>query len=93
MKRLLLHSGSFVRAAKRVIKKNPDFVGSLRDTLDLLENDAFDHRLRTHKLKAKLGGSWACSAGYDFRIIFQFVQYEDHEAILLETIGTHEEVY
>jgi mRNA interferase YafQ len=40
-----------------------------------------------------LEGFWACSAGYDLRIIFRFVSREGKEAILLETIGTHEEVY
>jgi len=49
--------------------------------------------LRTHKLKGKLEGSWACSAGYDLRIIFEFVPYEGSEAIVLESIGTHREVY
>jgi mRNA interferase YafQ len=38
-------------------------------------------------------GSWACSAGYDMRIVFEFVQYEGAEAILLQTVGTHDEVY
>ncbi len=93
MRRLLLRSNSFVRAAKRVVKKNPDFANILKDTLNLLEKDAFNPHLRTHKLKGKLGNSWACSAGYDLRIIFKFVKYEENEAILLETIGTHEEVY
>jgi mRNA-degrading endonuclease YafQ of YafQ-DinJ toxin-antitoxin module len=45
------------------------------------------------QLKGKLEGSWACSAGYDLRIIFSFVQHEGAEAILLETMGTHDEVY
>jgi len=49
--------------------------------------------LRTHKLKAPLADSWACSAGYDVRIVFTFVEWEGHEAVLLQTVGTHEEVY
>ncbi|MDM8563053.1 hypothetical protein QUF54_06850 [Candidatus Marithioploca araucensis] len=32
--------------------------------------------------------SWACSAGYDLRFVFEFVQHEGAEAILLEDIGT-----
>jgi len=48
--------------------------------------------LKTHKLKGELAGSWACSAGYDLRIVFEFVQHEGNEAILLQTIGTHDEV-
>ena len=51
MRRLLLRSNSFVRTAKRVVKKNPDFANSLKDTLDLLERDAFNPHLRTHKLQ------------------------------------------
>ena len=33
--------------------------------------------------------SWArsCSVGYDLRIVFQFVQLEGSEAVLLETVG------
>ncbi|NLJ27865.1 type II toxin-antitoxin system RelE/ParE family toxin [Desulforhabdus amnigena] len=61
--------------------------------LELLAEDAFHPLLRTHKLKGKLEGSWACSAGYDLRIIFEFTQYEGSETILLESIGTHQEVY
>ena len=45
------------------------------------------------RLKGKLGGSWACSAGYDLRVVFQFVQHKGAEAILLESLGTHDEVY
>lgn len=36
---------------------------------------------------------WACSAGYDLRIVFKYVEDEDGEAISLLTIGTHDEVY
>ncbi len=50
-------------------------------------------RLNTHKLKGELKDSYACSAGYDLRIIFKFVEYEQTQAILLESIGTHDEVY
>jgi len=58
-----------------------------------LEEDAFHPLLRTHKLKGKLEGSWACSAGFDLRIVFSFASGEGSEAILLEAIGAHEEVY
>lgn len=45
------------------------------------------------KLKGDLAGSWACSVGYDLRLIFEFVQHEGAEAILWLNIGTHDEVY
>ena len=93
MKRHLLRSSTFVRAAKRFLEKQPKAEGAFQKALILLEEDAFHHKLRTHKLKGKLRGSWACSAGYDLRIVFDIVQHAGSEAILLLTVGTHEEVY
>jgi mRNA-degrading endonuclease YafQ of YafQ-DinJ toxin-antitoxin module len=93
VKRLLLPSPAFVRAAKRVTKRDPTSAVAVQAVLELLADDAFHPRLRTHKLKGTLDGSWACSAGYDLRIIFSFVQHEDTEAVLLEGLGTHDEVY
>ena len=93
MKRQLLRSSVFVRAARKLVKRNPGITDDLRSTLELLSEDAFHPRLRTHKLKGPLADSWACSAGYDVRIVFTFVEWEGHEAVLLQTVGTHEEVY
>jgi addiction module RelE/StbE family toxin len=93
MRRTLVRSSAFVRAAKRFVKKQPQALEAIRETVTLLESDAFDSRLRTHKLKGDLAGSWSCSAGYDLRIVFDFVQHEGTEAILLLSVGTHDEVY
>ncbi|MBN2580322.1 MAG: type II toxin-antitoxin system mRNA interferase toxin, RelE/StbE family [Pirellulales bacterium] len=93
MNRLLLQSGAFLRTAKRLVKRNPQVAGSLRDALEQLAQDAFHPTLKTHKLSGELQGTWACSAGYDLRIVFSFVPWENQEAILLHSIGTHEEVY
>lgn len=93
MKRLLLRSTSFIRATQRQAKKNPHLVEDIKTALELLTENAFHPQLKTHKLKGNLKGSSACSAGYDLRIIFKFVQHEGSEAILLESVGTHDEVY
>jgi mRNA interferase YafQ len=61
--------------------------------LELLAEDALDPRLKSHKLKGQLAGSWACSVGYDLRIAFQFVKHRSKEAVLLEAVDTHDEVY
>ena len=76
-----------------MVKKHPGIAGDIQAALELLSEDAFHPRLRTHKLKGNLEGSLACSVGYDLRIVFAFVKHEESEAVLLETIGTHEEVY
>jgi addiction module RelE/StbE family toxin len=89
----LLFSPTFIRAAKRFVKKDLKLGENIRETLKLLETDIFQPVLKTHKLKGKLEGRWACSVTYDLRIIFKIVEFEKTEAVLLLTIGTHDEVY
>ncbi len=90
---VLLRSNIFIRNARKIVKKQPFLAQNIRETLDLLCVDPFQPRLRTHKLKGELKDSYACSVGYDLRIVFKFVEYEQKQAILLESIGTHDEVY
>ena len=95
MKRILIPSQAFLRAAKKVAKRNPRNEADIRATLALLSTDAYHPRLKTHKLQGEWEHSWACSAGYDVRIIFEFVKEEGKkgEDIFLIEIGTHDEVY
>ncbi len=93
--RTLIWGKTFVRAFKRTIKKHPTLSKDIEETLRVLVKDPFAPHLETHKLKGKLSGSWACSVGYDLRIVFDFVKSEKQKEddILLLEIGTHEEVY
>ena len=93
--RTLVWGKTFLRAFKRTVKKHPNLQEDLEKTLRLLAEEPFAPQLATHKLKGKLGGSWACSAGYDLRIIFDFVKSEQQQEddIFLLEIGTHDEVY
>jgi mRNA-degrading endonuclease YafQ of YafQ-DinJ toxin-antitoxin module len=81
VRRELIRSTAFLRKARRLLKRDPALIADLEATLVLLEADAFDPRLKTHKLTGSLEGLWACSAGYNLRLLFQFVQHEDAEAI------------
>ncbi len=93
MKRILLRSTAFVRSLKKLRKNQPDTKESIFVTLEALSEDAFQLNLKTHKLKGNLAGYWACSVEYDLRIVFEFVNDEEREAILLHDIGPHDEVY
>jgi addiction module RelE/StbE family toxin len=93
VKRELIRTNAFIRAARRYVKKHAHSTAALEASLTLLEQDAFDPRLKTHKLKGDLDGCWACSAGYNLRIIFNFVEQDGHEAISLLALGSHDEVY
>ncbi len=92
--RQLVWSKTFLRAYKGAIRRYPHLKTDIEPVLRLLVEDPFDPRLRTHKLKGQLEGTWACTIGYDMRLIFEFVKGAGKEDdILLIEIGTHEEVY
>lgn len=93
MRRVLLHSAAFTRAVRRLGRKNHAALTDLREALEMLEQDAFQPRLRTHKLKGDLSGLLACSAGYDLRIIFSIVPHSQTEGVLLVSCGTRDDVY
>ncbi len=93
MKRTLIKTTAFIRSAKKMIRRDRLLAQAIQDTLELLSEDAFHPSLKTHKLKGNLSSAWACSVEYDLRVVFEFVQYEGTEAILLEAVGTHDEVY
>jgi len=93
--RTLIWSNTFVRALKKLTRRQPGIRQDIEDTLRLLAQEPFAPQLETHKLKGKLSGTWACSVGHDLRIIFDFVENKERgeEAIFLIEIGTHDEVY
>ena len=93
MRRELFPSSAFTRSVRRLGKKDRAAFAAIRSTLLVLQADAFDSRLGSHKLKGDLAGIWACSAGYDLRIVFEISKHDDEEVILLVSVGTHDEVY
>ena len=93
MRRLLLRSPAFSRDLRAWLKSHPGTADALQAALEQLSADATHPSLRTHKLRGALSDCWACSAGYDLRVVFEYVQHEKAEAILLLSLGTHDEVY
>lgn len=91
----LVWGSSFKRAFKKTAKRQPELLERIEKALKRLENDPFDPALRTHKLKGELSGTWACTADYDCRIVFDFVRTSESgdDEILLIDIGKHDEVY
>ena len=93
LRRVLLRSPAFARDLRAWLKSRPGRDPSLEAALEQLSADASHPSLRTHKLRGSLAGCWACGAGYDVRVVFEFVQHEGAEAILLLALGTHDQVY
>lgn len=53
----------------------------------IFRKNAFDLRLKTHKLKGKLNNYWSFSITYSHRIIFKFLQNNE---VVFYDIGDHD---
>ena len=93
--RKLVLSKSFIKSYKKFTAKNDDLKAVIEKALFKLEENAFAPGLRTHKLSGNLFGYFACSCGYDCRIIFSIERNikTKTEVIILVDIGTHDAVY
>ncbi|MHC5819936.1 MAG: type II toxin-antitoxin system RelE/ParE family toxin [Nostoc sp.] len=91
----LVWSPTFVRAFKRVVKKNPDLRSQIEQALQQIAEDPFQLSLCSHKLKGDSSGRYSCSIDYRNRILFKFVTNTEsgEEEILLLTLGSHDDVY
>jgi addiction module RelE/StbE family toxin len=91
----LVWSSKFMRAAKKLTRHKSELLEQIDAALAMLEEEPHHPKLRTHKLSGDFEGYWACSVGYDIRIVFEFVRPRkgaEMEVHLLN-IGTHDEVY
>ena len=91
----LVWQPAFERDLKRRLRRDPSLRIDIERALRQLADDPFHPSFRSHKLKGKLSGTWACSVAYDLRIIFEPSQNPStgEDELLLLAIGTHDEVY
>lgn len=88
-------SSRFKKSFKKYSQTNQTNKEKMLCAMKYLSTNPFNPKLKSHKLKGALEGSWACSVDYDLRIVFDIVknQQTNQDEILLIDIGTHEEVY
>ncbi|MEW6061975.1 MAG: type II toxin-antitoxin system mRNA interferase toxin, RelE/StbE family [Bacteroidota bacterium] len=91
----IVFTPSFQRSYKKFTKGNESLQEKINNTLRLLASDPASQELKTHKLSGKLQGLFACSCGYDCRIIFLIEENKStkEKTVILVDIGTHDEVY
>ena len=82
-------TASFLTLSGKLIKKNPALEKSFRNVLNGLTTDPFTPSLKTHPLRGKLKGRYACSLTHSLRIIFSLTD----EYVTLIDIGSHDYVY
>lgn len=93
--RELVLTPKFKRAFRKFSRRNARLQKQIEETLLQMGTDVFAAQLGAHKLSGKLYSLWACSCGYDCRIVFALEQatIDGDELIILLDIGKHDEVY
>ena len=93
MKRIVA-SRRFERSYKKYIKKHPERINDIKDSINSLSSDKHTEKIKIHKLSGQLKGMLAFSCGYDCRITFSYEVLDDgEEVILLVEIGKQDEIY
>lgn len=87
----LIWTQTFVRSAKRFLKRHPDLRGEFEHVLRMLEEDPQQRKLRLHPLKGSLKGKHAVSVTYSHRIVL-ILALQESELVLLD-IGSRDQVY
>ena len=94
MRKLVLTT-RFKRAYRKYVARHRLLQQRIEEILQSLQEEVFAMSLGTHKLSGALAGYWACSCGYDCRIVFsiEIEPASGAEVVVLLDIGTHDEVY
>jgi len=87
----LVYPESYIRRARKFLKKHPELHTQYRKTLELLELNPFHPSLRLHSLKGRRNGLSSVSINISYRIVLELII--DRNEILLINIGTHDQVY
>ena len=91
MKYKLVFPESYIRRARRFLKKHPEIHGQYRKALELLELNPYHPSLRLHRLQGNLSGLSSVSINISYRIVLELII--DGNEILLINIGKHDQVY
>lgn len=87
----IIFTDSYVKRARRFIKKHPELVAQYEKTLKLMEINPMHPSLRLHKLRGKISDLYSVSINISYRICIDFII--DDDRIIPVDIGTHDEVY
>ena len=87
----LVFTESYIRRARKFLKKHPDILGQYEKTLLLLELNPHHPSLRLHNLQGRLNGLSSVSINMSYRIVLEFMIKEGE--IIPVDIGNHDQIY
>ena len=87
----LIYPVSYIKRAKKFLRKHPEIHKQYRKTLELLELNPNHPSLRLHALECRLKGLSSVSINISYRIVLE-LEIKDEEIILIN-VGKHDQVY
>ena len=87
----LIYPESYIKRARKFLRKHPEIHGQYRKTLELLELNPKHPSLRLHDLEGRLKGMSSVSINMSYRIVLEFEIKE--KEIMLINVGNHDQVY
>ena len=87
----ILYTDSYLKRARKFIKKHPDLISQYGKTLKILEINPYHPSLRLHKLHGKLSELYSVSINISYRISIIFL-IKDDKVIPID-LGSYDEVY
>jgi len=90
-KYVLIWTDTFLRTARKFLRRRPELAGLFEQVLRQLETDPRSSRLRLHPLHGRHQGRHAVRLTYEYRIVL-ILRIGAGEILLLD-VGSHDEVY
>jgi mRNA-degrading endonuclease YafQ of YafQ-DinJ toxin-antitoxin module len=87
----IIYTETYIKRAKKSIKKHPEIISQYKKTLELIEINIFHPSLCLHKLKGRLSDLYSVSISISYGICIDFIIRED-TVIPIDT-GKHDDVY
>ena len=87
----LIYPQSYIRRARKFLRKHPQLRGQYRKTLELLELNPYHPSLGLHSLGGRFKGLSSISINMSYRITLE-LEIRDKQVVLVN-IGKHEQVY
>ena len=87
----LIYPDSYLKRAKKFLKKHPEIRSQYQKTLELVELNPHHPSLRLHRLQGRLAPLSSVSINMSYRIVLEIV-IQEHDIILVD-VGHHDQVY
>jgi mRNA-degrading endonuclease YafQ of YafQ-DinJ toxin-antitoxin module len=81
----LIYPKSYLRRARKFLKKHPEIHGQYRKTLELLELNPYHPSLRLHGLQGRMSNLSSVSINISYRIVIELI-IEGNEILLINIV-------